>query len=133
MRGQTMIKTVSVIMVIGSLVGLGTAVFGLVTVSGYESGSVIMELLCFEAVLALYELITAVMGLLNCGKITSSGKLIVLGTVLLILEIADSAAAGMITKSMGVANAGPANILVSILLPALYVAGALLLGRNRQK
>ncbi len=126
LRGKTIMKVVSILLVIGAAISiimglLGLIGSGVIGAAGGSAGMVVggVLILYFIVVLifAILQLVAAISGIKNCNNPEMAGRLMIFGIVLIVMA-ALNLIIGTVTSGFQV------SYIFSFLLPILYTVAA---------
>ena len=126
-KGKTILKVVGIIFIIAGAIAtvtyLGGTLLGgaLIASGGSILGAAVVGLFVVSLAWSILELVTGILGVMNCNKPEKAGTLYTLGIILLVLSI--------ISGLWTIANQGASlknilSLILGLILPVLFVYGA---------
>lgn len=126
-KGATFLKVTGILMIIGGAIALilGFVAVAAVAALAYISDGAISSGLLYAAsiltlISAVAELVAGIVGVVNSKKPEKAGACIVWGVIVAVLSVA-----GCILTAVGGSSFPVVNLILGLVLPALYVIGAL--------
>lgn len=126
-KGATFLKVTGILMIIGGAIALilGFVAVAAVAALAYLSDGAISSGLLYAAsiltlISAVAELVAGIVGVVNSKKPEKAGACIVWGVIVAVLSVA-----GCILTAVGGSSFPVVNLILGLVLPALYVIGAL--------
>lgn len=126
-KGATFLKVTGILMIIGGAIALilGFIAVAAVAALAYLSDGAISSGLLYAAsiltlISAVAELVAGIVGVVNSKKPEKAGACIVWGVIVAVLSVA-----GCILTAVGGSSFPVVNLILGLVLPALYVIGAL--------
>lgn len=126
-KGATFLKVTGILMIIGGAIALilGFVAVASVAALAYLSDGAISSGLLYAAsiltlISAVAELVAGIVGVVNSKKPEKAGACIVWGVIVAVLSVA-----GCILTAVGGSSFPVVNLILGLVLPALYVIGAL--------
>ena len=126
-KGAAFLKVTGILMIIGGAIALilGFVAVAAVAALAYLSDGVISSGLLYTAsilalISAVAELVAGIVGVVNSKKPEKAGACVVWGVIVAVLSVA-----GCILTAVGGSSFPVANLILGLVLPALYVVGAL--------
>ena len=126
-KGATFLKVTGILMIIGGAIALilGFVAVAAVAALAYLSDGAISSGLLYAAsiltlISAVAELVAGIVGVVNSKKPEKAGACIVWGVIVAVLRVA-----GCILTAVGGSSFPVVNLILGLVLPALYVIGAL--------
>ncbi len=126
-KGAAFLKVTGILMIIGGAIALilGFVAVAAVAALAYLSDGVISSGLLYTAsilalISAVAELVAGIVGVVNSKKPEKAGACIVWGVIVAVLSVA-----GCVLTAVAGADFPVVNLILGLVLPALYVVGAL--------
>lgn len=125
MKGSTLLKVISILLIIFSIISLLFLLFsGVIASFGVLLGSAgswaLLGLLVFPSLSVVLELVTGIVGVMNSNKPQKAQSCIMLGIVLLVIVALGSIST--FTRAFDFSDV--ISVVVGFLLPVLYLVGA---------
>ena len=125
-KGTGFLKVTGILMIIGGgisiIMGI-IAALGVAALAYISDGTVSSALLYASVVLmlisAVAELVAGIIGVVNCKKPDKAGSCIVWGIIVAVLSVA-----GTILNSVGGGSFSAFSLILGLILPVLYIIGA---------
>ena len=125
-KGTGFLKVTGILMIIGGgisiIMGI-IAALGVATLAYISDGTVSSALLYASVVLmlisAVAELVAGIIGVVNCKKPDKAGSCTVWGIIVAVLSVA-----GTILNSVGGGSFSAFSLILGLVLPVLYIIGA---------
>ena len=125
-KGTGFLKVTGILMIIGGgisiIMGI-IAALGVATLAYISDGTVSSALLYASVVLmlisAVAELVAGIIGVVNCKKPEKAGVCIAWGIIVAVLSVA-----GTILNSVGGGSFSAFSLILGLVLPVLYIIGA---------
>ena len=125
-KGTGFLKVTGILMIIGGgisiIMGI-IAALGVAALAYISDGTVSSALLYASVVLTLIsavaELVAGIIGVVNCKKPDKAGSCIVWGIIVAVLSVA-----GTILNSVGGGSFSAFSLILGLVLPVLYIIGA---------
>ena len=125
-KGTGFLKVTGILMIIGGAISviMGiVAVLGVAALAYISDGTVSSALLYTSVILmivsAVAELVAGIIGVANCKKPDKAGSCIVWGIIVAVLSVA-----GTILNSVGGGSFSAFSLILGLVLPVLYIIGA---------
>ena len=125
-KGAGFLKVTGILMIIGGAISviMGIiAALGVAALAYISDGTVSLALLYTSVILmivsAVAELVAGIIGVANCKKPEKAGICIVWGIIVAVLSVA-----GTILNSVGGGSFSAFSLILGLILPVLYIIGA---------
>lgn len=125
-KGTGFLKVTGILMIIGGAISIilgiiaALGVAALVYISdGTASSALLYASVVLMIISAVAELVAGIIGVANCKKPDKAGSCIVWGIIVAVLSVA-----GTILNSVGGGSFSAFSLIFSLVLPALYIIGA---------
>ena len=127
-KGAGFLKVTGILMIIGGAISIImgiVAALGVAALVYISSGTVSSALLYASVTLmivsAVAELVAGIIGVANCKKPEKAGVCIVWGIIVAVLSVA-----GTILNSVGGGSFSAFSLILGLVLPVLYIVGAVI-------
>lgn len=125
-KGAGFLKVTGILMIIGGAISiimgiiaaLGVAALVLIS-DGAVSSALLYTSVILMIVSAVAELVAGIIGVANCKKPEKAGSCIVWGIIVAVLSVA-----GTILNSVGGGSFSAFSLILGLVLPVLYIIGA---------
>ena len=125
-KGLGFLKVTGILMIIGGgisiilgiIAALGVAAIAYIT-DGVASSAMLYASILLMLISASAQLVAGIIGIVNCQKPEKAGTCIVCGVIVAVLCVA-----GTILYSVGGGSFGVFSLLLGLVLPVLYIIGA---------
>ena len=125
-KGTAFLKVTGILMIIGGAISVITGIIAALGVAAlvYISDGTVSSALLYASVIlmivsAVAELVAGIIGVANCKKPDKAGSCIVLGIIVAVLSVA-----GTILNSVGGGSFSAFSLILGLVLPVLYIIGA---------
>ena len=125
-KGTGFLKVTGILMIIGGAVSIILSIIaalGIAALAYISDGTVSSALLYASVILmivsAVAELVAGIIGVANCKKPDKAGSCIVWGIIVAVLSVA-----GTILNSVGGGSFSVFSLILGLVLPVLYIIGA---------
>ena len=125
-KGTGFLKVTGILMIIGGAVSIILSIIaalGIAALAYISDGTVSSALLYASVILmivsAVAELVAGIIGVANCKKPDKAGSCIVWGIIVAVLSVA-----GTILNSVGGGSFSAFSLILGLVLPVLYIIGA---------
>ncbi len=123
-KGSTMLKVVGILMIVFGAIGLIITIVGFGAVALLDAAGASMGLAYFGCVLALLsavaELVTGILGVINCDKPEKAQMLMICAIVIVVLSFLGNIIFPIISGS----SVSVVSFLIGLILPGLFAFGA---------
>ena len=125
-KGTGFLKVTGILMIIGGAVSIILSIIaalGIAALAYISDGTVSSALLYASVILmivsAVAELVAGIIGVANCKKPDKAGSCIVWGIIVAVLSVA-----GTVLNSVGGGSFNAFSLMLGLVLPVLYIIGA---------
>ena len=125
-KGAGFLKVTGILMIIGGAISIILGIIAALGVAAlaYISGGTVSFALLYTSVIlmivsAVAELVAGIIGVANCKKPDKAGRCIVWGIIVAVLSVA-----GTILNSVGGGSFNAFSLMLGLVLPVLYIIGA---------
>lgn len=123
-KGSGFLKVTGILMIIGGAISLIMAIIAIVSIAALAAMGASSGILYFAGILVLVsaaiELVAGIMGVKNCKSPEKANTCLVFGILVIALSVL-----GNIINVAGGASFNVASFLVGLVLPVLYIIGAI--------
>ena len=125
-KGTGFLKVTGILMIIGGAVSIILSIIAALGIAAlaYISDEAVSSALLYASVIlmivsAVAELVAGIIGVANCKKPDKAGSCIVWGIIVAVLSVA-----GTILNSVGGGSFSAFSLILGLVLPVLYIIGA---------
>ena len=124
-KGTGFLKVTGILMIIGGGISIimgiiaALSVAALAYIAGGDSSALLYASVVLMLISAVAELVAGIIGVVNCKKPDKAGSCIVWGIIVAVLSVA-----GTILNSVGGGSFSAFSLILGLVLPVLYIIGA---------
>lgn len=123
-KGKGLLKVVGILMIIGGALGLVLSIITILGIAALALAGASAPLLYAAAIISIacaaVELTAGIIGVKNCANVAAASKCLAWGIVVAVLSVL-----GSVLSVIGGDKLNVLNLLLGLVLPVLYIIGAI--------